>query len=112
MIEISVETRSAGGWTIIDVVGEVDVFTAPTLRERIISLVGDGKNRIVVNLEKVAFMDSTGLGVLVGGLKRVKESDGTLALAGAGGTVQRVLSVTGLSSVFPMHPTVEAATSG
>jgi anti-sigma B factor antagonist len=110
-IDITVDTRDAGEWTVIDVAGEVDVFTAPKLRERIIALLGEGKTHIVINLKDVAFMDSTGLGVLVGGLKRVKERDGRLALASAQGTVQRVLGVTGLNSVFSMHDTVEQATS-
>lgn len=109
-IDIKVETRTSGDWAVVDVEGEVDVFTAPKLREQIIGLLNSGKDRIVVNLTKVDFMDSTGLGVLVGGLKRVKERDGTLALAGAHGTVLRVLSVTGLNSVFSLHETVEQAT--
>lgn len=109
-IDIKVETRLLGDWAIVDVAGEVDVFTAPKLREQIIGLLTGGRDRIVVNLENVDFMDSTGLGVLVGGLKRVKEKDGTLALAGAHGTVLRVLSVTGLISVFPLHESVEQAT--
>ena len=95
----------------LDVEGEVDVFTAPKLREKIIALLDGGSDHLVVNLEKVLFMDSTGLGVLVGGLKRVKEKNGELALAGAQGTVLRVLSVTGLNAVFPMHDTVDQATS-
>jgi anti-sigma B factor antagonist len=110
-IDIKVETRSVGDWTVIDVEGEVDVFTAPKLREAIIGLLGDGKERLIVNLENVAFMDSTGLGVLVGGLKRVKERNGDLAIAGAQGTVLRVLNVTGLNAVFPMKESVEAAAS-
>jgi anti-sigma B factor antagonist len=110
-IDIKVETRSVGGWTVIDVEGEVDVFTAPKLRESIIGLLGEGKEKLIVNLENVAFMDSTGLGVLVGGLKRVKERNGELAIAGAQGTVLRVLNVTGLNAVFPMRDSVDAATS-
>jgi anti-sigma B factor antagonist len=109
-IDIKVETRKSGDWAVVDVEGEVDVFTAPKLREQIIALLTGGSTRIVVNLEKVGFMDSTGLGVLVGGLKRVKEKEGTLALAGAHGTVLRVLNVTGLNSVFPLHDTVDQAT--
>ena len=108
-IDIKVETRAIDDWAVVDVEGEVDVFTAPKLRERIIGLLSDEKQRIIVNLEKVAFMDSTGLGVLVGGLKRVKERDGTLVLAGAQGTVLRVLNVTGLNAVFPMFDSVEGA---
>ena len=111
-IDIGVESRTAGQWTVLDVEGEVDVFTAPKLREKIIALLDGGSDHLVVNLEKVLFMDSTGLGVLVGGLKRVKEKNGELALAGAQGTVLRVLSVTGLNAVFPMHDTVDQATKG
>jgi len=109
-IDIKVETRTEGDWSIIDVAGEVDVFTAPKLREQILSLVGQGANHLVVNLDGVDFMDSTGLGVLVGGLKRLRERDGKLALAGAHGTVLRVLNITGLDSVFALHETVEDAT--
>jgi anti-sigma B factor antagonist len=96
---------------VVDVAGEVDVFTAPKLRETIIGLLTDGRDRIVVDLSGVGFMDSTGLGVLVGALKRVKERDGALALAGAQGTVLRVLNVTGLNAVFAMHASVDDATA-
>lgn len=108
-MDINVETRVSGDFTIVDVTGEVDVFTAPKLREAILGLLTDGATRIIVNLAGVGFMDSTGLGVLVGALKRVKERDGELAVAGAQGTVLRVLTVTGLNAVFPMHDTVDAA---
>lgn len=111
-IDIKVETRAVGDWVVVDVEGEVDVFTAPKLREAIIGLLDDGNERLIVNLERVDFMDSTGLGVLVGGLKRVKERNGELAIAGAQGTVLRVLNVTGLNAVFPMRDSVEAAASG
>lgn len=111
-IDIRVDTKTVGEWAVVEVEGEVDVFTAPKLREQIIGLVSAGKERIVVNLAKVGFMDSTGLGVLVGGLKRVKERDGMLALAGAHGTVLRVLNVTGLNTIFPLFDSVEKATAG
>ncbi len=110
-IDIKVATRDAAGWAVIDVEGEVDVYTAPKLRERIISLLDEQRTRIIVNLQGVTFMDSTGLGVLVGGLKRVKERGGELAIAGAHGTVHRVLGVTGLNAVFPMHESVDQATA-
>lgn len=110
-IDIKVTTREAGDRTVIDVEGEVDVFTAPKLRETIIGAINDGKDRLIVNLSGVDFMDSTGLGVLVGGLKRVKERNGELAIAGAQGTVLRVLNVTGLNAVFPLHDSVDAAVS-
>ena len=110
-IDIKVDTRAVGDWNVVDVEGEVDVFTAPKLREAIIGLLADGKEKIIVNLEGVPFMDSTGLGVLVGGLKRVKERNGELAIAGAQGTVLRVLNVTGLNAVFALHESVTTAAS-
>lgn len=96
----------------IDVAGEVDVFTAPKLRERIVDLVSQGSYRLIVNLERVEFMDSTGIGVLVGGLKRIREHDGVFALAGPTDPVKRVLSITSLNKVFPIHESVDEAVSG
>ena len=66
------------GIEVIDVQGEIDMYTAPRLRELLIDLVSQGNYQLVVNLEKVGFLDSTGLGVLVGGLRRVRAHDGSL----------------------------------
>lgn len=87
------------------------MFTAPKLREKLIQTVEEGRYQIIVNLENVAFMDSTGLGTLVGGLKRVKEHEGKLALVCSNRPVLRVLTITGLNNVFPIHNSVEEATS-
>lgn len=89
----------------------MDIYTAPKLRERLAELVSEGSHRIVVDLEGVEFMDSTGLGSLVAGLKRVKEHDGTLALVCTREQVLKVLNITGLDKVFPLHSTVEEATA-
>lgn len=110
-IDLSLGSRTEAGWAVVDVKGEVDLFTAPKLREHIVGLVEEDERRIVVNLEDVDFMDSTGLGVLVGALKRLKEKDGHLALVCPGGSVLRVLTVTGLNKVFAIHETVEEATA-
>ncbi len=94
----------------MDVRGEVDLYTAPSLRDRLVQLVEQGRHNLVVNMEGVEFMDSTGLGVLVAGLKRVREHDGTLALVCTREPVLRVLAITGLDEVFPIHATIEEAT--
>lgn len=110
-MDLSITTRSVGQWAVLDVEGEVDIFTAPKLRQQIADLVDADRGAIVVNLLGVAFMDSSGLGALVGGLKRVKERDGLLHVACAQGPVFRVLSITGLHQVLPVFPTVEEATA-
>lgn len=88
----------------------MDLHTAPSLRERIVQSVDQGRHQLVINLEGVEFMDSTGLGVLVSGLKRVKERDGELVLAAGREQILKVLAITGLNKVFPLHDTVEQAT--
>lgn len=83
--------------------GEVDVYSAPKLRETIKDLVDEENFDIVVNLEKVDFLDSTGLGVLVGGLKRVKQHDGELGIICNQEKILRIFRITGLTKVFPIY---------
>lgn len=95
----------------LDVVGEVDLYTAPALRDEIASLIQGGARKLVVNLEQVGFMDSSGLGVLIGALRRLKEHDGQLALVCNEGSTLKIFAVTGLDKVFAIHRDVAAATA-
>ena len=70
-LDLSVDVEKRDGFAVLNVAGEVDVFTAPKIREQLIDLVEQGDHNIIVSLEGVDFLDSTGLGVLVAGLKRV-----------------------------------------
>lgn len=98
-------------FTVLAVKGEVDVYTAPRLRERLVELVSQGKLRIIVDLEGVDFLDSTGLGVLVGGLKRLRSNDGDLGLVCTQSRILKVFEITGLTKVFPIYDSVDAATA-
>ncbi len=102
------ETRSP--YTVLVVKGEVDVYTAPRLRERLVELVSQGKLQVIVDLEGVDFLDSTGLGVLVGGLKRLRSNDGDLGLVCTQSRILKVFEITGLTKVFAIHDSVDAAT--
>ena len=97
------------GIEVVDVGGEIDIYTAPRLRELLIDLVSKGNYQIVVNLEKVGFLDSTGLGVLVGGLKRVRAHDGSLDLVCTQERILKIFRITGLTQVFGIHQTVNQA---
>jgi anti-sigma B factor antagonist len=110
-MNLLVESREAGAWTVVDVRGEIDLYTAPRLKEHFGELFDGGRAQVVVNLEGVEFLDSTGLGVLIGALRRCRERDGVLALAAPRETVQKVLRVTGLDKVFPVHNSVDEATA-
>jgi anti-sigma B factor antagonist len=101
--ELDINPESIGDLSLIGLSGEVDVYSAPMLRETIKDLVDEGKYKIVVDLEKVAFLDSTGLGVLVGGLKRVKHHDGELGIICDQEKILRIFRITGLDKVFPIY---------
>ncbi len=103
------EYSAAPGRTVIAVSGEIDVYTAPRLRETLVSLVDSGNYRLIVDMEGVEFLDSTGLGVLVGGLKRVRGFDGDIDLVCTQGRILRIFRITGLSKVFNIYDSIEEA---
>jgi anti-sigma B factor antagonist len=108
-VELTVATRREGVQTVISVVGEIDVYTAPTLRERLNELVSDGEYHLIVDLAGVDFLDSTGLGVLVGGLKRARSHEGSLQLVCDQEKILKVFRITGLTKVFPIHASLREA---
>ena len=108
-MELKIGTREDDGRTVVAIAGEIDVYTAPTLRDHLSHLVADGRYRLVLDLEEVAFLDSTGLGVLVGGLKRVRAHDGSLSLVCTQERILKVFRITGLTKVFPIHASVPDA---
>lgn len=89
--------------------GEIDVATAPRLREQLIDLINSKHHRLVVDLSWVDFIDSTGLGVLIGALKRIRSHDGELALVIDDPRVLKVFDITGLDQIFAIHPTLDLA---
>ncbi len=108
-VDLSLSTRTVGDRTVVEVGGEIDVYTAPKLREQLVDLVADGQYHLVVDMERVEFLDSTGLGVLVGGLKRVRAHDGSLRLVCTQERILKIFRITGLTKVFPIHDSVEDA---
>ncbi|CAN5221893.1 anti-sigma factor antagonist BldG [soil metagenome] len=102
-VDLSLETRHEDGYTIIEVGGEIDVYTAPKLRDKITELVGNGEYNLVVDMERVDFLDSTGLGVLVGGLKKVRAHDGSMRLICTQERLLKIFRITGLAKVFMIH---------
>lgn len=111
-MELSLSTRTVAGHRVLEVGGEIDVYTAPQLRERLITLVEDGARQVVVDLSRVEFLDSTGLGVLVGALKRLRGVSGDLSLVCAQERLLKIFRITGLDRVFTIHSSVSAATYG
>jgi anti-sigma B factor antagonist len=111
-MDLGLEVTETNGFAVLSVRGEVDVYTAPRLRERLVEMVSQGHHRVVVDLEGVDFLDSTGLGVLVGGLKRLRSHDGDLTLVCTQRRILKVFEITGLTKVFQIYDDVDSATSG
>jgi anti-sigma B factor antagonist len=105
------DTRTEGDWIVLDVGGEVDLSTAPALRSRIDQLIRDGARSLVIDLGDVAFLDSSGLSVLVSAKKRIEEVDGHLAIVCSQDPVLKVFMVTGLDRVFAIHQSLAEATA-
>ena len=108
-MDLTLSTREVDGTTIVAVGGEIDVYTAPKLRDRITELVADGVYTIVIDMEAVEFLDSTGLGVLVGGLKKVRAHDGSLELICTQDRLLKIFRITGLAKVFVIHDSADGA---
>jgi anti-sigma B factor antagonist len=108
-VDLTLSTRTEGDRTIVTVGGEIDVYTAPKLREELIDLVSGGAHHLVIDMENVDFLDSTGLGVLVGGLKRVRAHEGSLRLVCTQERILKIFRITGLTKVFPIHDSVADA---
>lgn len=111
MLNPSFHDEPVGDWHLLRVQGEIDMATAPKLRQQIIALVGQGSTHIIVDLEGVEFIDSTGLGVLVGAVKRVRTLEGALRVVCQRPNLVELFELTKLTSVFSVFETVELAAS-
>jgi anti-sigma B factor antagonist len=97
---LHIATSGDGDQRLVEVIGELDVSTSPRLREVMLDLIDDGARTIVIDMSQLNLLDSTGLGVLVGVLKRVLQHGGDLELRSPRHGARRVLEITGLDRVF------------
>ncbi|WP_370617348.1 STAS domain-containing protein [Mumia sp. Pv 4-285] len=108
-MDLSLDVRPLDGFQVVEVAGEIDVYTAPRLREALADLIESGHHFVIVDVENVDFLDSTGLGVLVGGLKRVRANDGTLDVVCTRERLLKIFEITGLAKVFGIYASVDDA---
>jgi anti-sigma B factor antagonist len=108
-MQLRTEVRKITGWTVVNVYGEVDVATTPELREVLVGLVGDGATRLILDLDGVDFIDSTGLGTIISALKRARTHGGDLRLVCTQARITRLFEITGLDKAVPLLPSLDAA---
>ena len=108
-MELGIRTDQDGAACTVTLDGEVDVYTAPQLKERLVQLIDDGCVNVVVDLRGVGFIDSSGLGVLVSALRRARERDGAVRIVCTKDSVLKIFRITGLDKVFPIFSDVAEA---
>ena len=94
---------------VISLAGEVDLYTAPEFKQQLLEVIGQGGKDVVVDFTDTTFIDSTTLGVLVGGVKRLRTNDGQLSLVCSDRNITKIFEITGLDRVFSIYPTREDA---
>jgi anti-sigma B factor antagonist len=94
---------------VISLAGEVDLYTAPEFKQQLLDVIADGAKDVVVDFSDTTFIDSTTLGVLVGGVKRLRSEDGRLSLVCSDRNITKIFEITGLDRVFTIYPTRDEA---
>jgi anti-sigma B factor antagonist len=108
-MDFAITHHLVGKIAVVEVSGWIEIASAPQLRDTLIALIDEGHLHLVIDLSEVAFLDSTGLGVLIGLLHRLRSRDGSLALAGANERVYKVFRTTQLTKVLTLTDTVADA---
>jgi anti-sigma B factor antagonist len=107
---LSLETITVGSdCALIRVAGEIDVSTASQLRQTVVDLIASSVAHVIADLRAVDFLDSTGLGAIVGGHKRLRTIDGSLILASSPDRILRLFRITGLDQAFSLSASVPSA---
>lgn len=107
--DLSIHVHTNGERLVFDLVGSLDVATAPTVRASLLEAADRGDHQLVVDLTRVEFLDSTGLGALIGAQRRAKEAGGEIRLLVPDGQILRLLRITGLLKVFGVYSSLEDA---
>jgi anti-sigma B factor antagonist len=110
--KIEIDMSEAQGYRILKPTGDLDVYTVGSLRDALGTMVEDESPRVVVDLDSVPFMDSSGLGALMGGVRRLREAGGDLAIACTREQHLKLFTITGFGEGVSIAPTVEEAAQG
>jgi anti-sigma B factor antagonist len=94
---------------VISLSGEVDLYTAPEFKQQLLEVIAQGGKDVIVDFSSTTFIDSTTLGVLVGGVKRLRTNDGRLSLVCSDRNITKIFEITGLDRVFTIHESLDEA---
>jgi anti-sigma B factor antagonist len=106
MPSLHIEAITAGDCAVLRMAGEMDVYTSPKLRQQVADLAENGTIHVIADLRGIEFLDSTGLGALVGSMKRLRVRQGSLMVVTSGGRILRIFQITGLTRAFALYRSV------
>ena len=106
--DVKTEKLSDGQY-VISLSGEVDLYTAPEFKQQLLEVIGQGGKEVIVDFSNTTFIDSTTLGVLVGGVKRLRTNEGQLSLVCSDRNITKIFEITGLDRVFTIFPSRDEA---
>lgn len=109
-MEIKVSSHDlSNNVSVAELQGEIDVYTSPKVKEALTELIDKGKYNLIINLEEVRYIDSTGLGVLIGALKKVREHNGTIGIVCNNPQIKKIFNITGLVKIFGIYKSEDEA---
>lgn len=111
MEKIRLETgvREVNGTQVLDVAGEIDVYTAPQFKEAVNSILATGQKHLIINMANISYMDSSGFGTLLSATKRLRPQGGTVNLVACNRSIDRILQITRLNTIFAIYDNVDDA---
>ncbi len=108
-MRIETSLRHRNEIPVLDVIGEIDIYTTPQFKEAVSAAIDENKPKIVINMTQVTYMDSSGFGTLLSATKRLRPLDGALYLTGCNDSIQRMLQITRLNTIFGVYATEDEA---
>jgi anti-sigma B factor antagonist len=108
-LRLTTHTRERDGVPILEVKGEIDVFTAPLFKQAVVNLVADGHRHLFIDMSGVEFMDSSGFGTLLGATKRLRPEGGSVHLFACSPTIERMLHLIRLDMIVGVHADEDGA---
>ncbi|QKY71215.1 STAS domain-containing protein [Lentibacillus sp. CBA3610] len=105
-MDLKIDITEGIGKSTVKLFGEIDAYTAPQLKEKLLPLTKIERNQVEVNLENVHYMDSTGLGVFISALKSTKENNSELRLVDLQDRVLRLFRITGLDEIITIDTAI------
>lgn len=108
-IRLETEFKDVNGRQVLDVKGEIDVYTAPQFKEAVDKMVNAGQKHLLIDMSGVRYMDSSGFGALLSAMKRLKPDGGTISLINVSAPIDRILRITRLNQVFATYDTLDEA---